>query len=55
RVEYTLNDVAGRVVHSAVITNERSTIDVSAMPAGFYTLTLRNGSSVWSTRVLVQR
>ncbi len=55
RIEYTLSDVAGRTVRSALIANERCMIDVSGMPAGFYTLTLRNGSSVWSTRVSVQR
>jgi len=55
RTEYTFVDATGRMVLNAVVTTERSTIDVSAMPAGIYALTLRNGGSAWSTRVVVQR
>ena len=55
RTEFTLTDATGRIVTGNVITTDRNAIDVSAMPAGIYALTLRNGASVWSTRVVVTR
>ncbi|MEO8591082.1 MAG: T9SS type A sorting domain-containing protein [Flavobacteriales bacterium] len=55
RTEYTLTDATGRMVLGNLNTPECSTIDVSAIPAGVYTLTLRNGSSVRSTLIAVQR
>ncbi|MEO8591083.1 MAG: T9SS type A sorting domain-containing protein [Flavobacteriales bacterium] len=55
RTQYTFTDATGRAVLSANVTAERNTIDVSALPVGVYALTLRNGSSVRSTRIAVQR
>lgn len=55
RTEYTLTDAIGRTVARAMINAERSTIDVSNLPSGVYALTLRNGGSMWSTSVAVQR
>ena len=55
RTEYTMTNATGRMVAGNVITAERSTIDVSALPVGVYALTLRNGASVRSTRLVVQR
>lgn len=55
RTEYTLTDATGRIVGGNVLTAELSTIDVSTMASGIYALTLRNGASVWSTRLVVKR
>jgi hypothetical protein len=54
RVEYTFADATGRVVGGDVLMQERGTVDVSHLTNGLYILTLRSGSSVWSTRVMVQ-
>ncbi len=55
RTEYTLTDATGRVVMGDVLTVVRQTIGLSNVANGLYVFTLRNGSEVWSTRVLVQR
>lgn len=55
RTELVLTDIAGRVVRADVLVQERNSIHVADLAAGSYVLSLRNGSSVWSTRVMVQR
>jgi hypothetical protein len=55
RVEYVLSDLTGRSLLGGVLTSERSTLDVSALPAGGYLVTLRAQGAVQAMKVLVQR
>ena len=54
RTELSLSDACGRVVLSAVSSNERMVLDASTLPNGIYVMTLRNGNAVMSTRLSVQ-
>jgi hypothetical protein len=55
RVEYVLSDLTGRMLLGGVLTSERSTLDVSGLPAGGYLVTLRAKGAVQAMKVLVQR
>jgi hypothetical protein len=55
RTEYTLADATGRVVRADVLRMEQGTVGVAGLAPGSYVLTLRNGDTIWSTRVMVQR
>ncbi len=55
RVEYRVNDAAGRMIHSGILTQERTMIDVSGMPNGSYLITLIGTDAMWSTRMMVAR
>lgn len=55
RIEMTLTDAMGRIVHEAVLVQERSVVDVSGLASGSYLLTLRSTTGLWSTRVAVAR
>ena len=55
RTEYQLTDATGRTVMTGVLLQERGILDVGGLAKGAYLLTLRNGSGMWNTRVMVQR
>ncbi|MBL8003218.1 MAG: carbohydrate binding domain-containing protein [Flavobacteriales bacterium] len=54
RVEYTLSDLTGRSLLNGLLTNGRSTLDLSMLPAGGYLLTLRTNEAAKAVKVLVQ-
>lgn len=55
RTEYALADATGRVVLADVLRMEQGTIGLTGLAPGSYVLTLHNGDTIWSSRVLVAR